>query len=36
MENLTIRVITSSSVNAYVMIGDTLTLCNVSLRVLTH
>lgn len=29
MENLTIRVITSSSVNAYVMIGDTLTLCNV-------
>ena len=29
MNNLTIRVITSSSVNAYVMIGDTLTLCNV-------
>ena len=29
MVNLTIRVITSSSVNAYVMIGDTLTLCNV-------
>lgn len=29
MENLTIRVITSSSVNAYVMIDDTLTLCTI-------
>lgn len=32
MNNLTIRVITSSSVNAYVMIGDTLTLCNVKFK----
>lgn len=29
MKNLTIRVITSSSVNAYVMIDDTLTLCTI-------
>lgn len=32
MNNLTIRVITSSSVNAYVMIGDTLTLCNIKFK----
>lgn len=32
MNNLTIRVITSSSVNAYVMIGNVLTLCTIKFK----